>query len=83
MAKTVGFSIAEKDTARLERLVKKFGAGNRSAFLREAMTQMEAVDRAQRLQRLQRIGAGRSLERGRAPESVNDIVRKVLGKRHR
>jgi len=83
MAKTIGFSIADKDAERLDRLVKKFGDGNRSAFLRHAMAQMEAVDRAQRLQQLQRIGASKSLERDRAPEDVNAIVRKVLAKRHR
>lgn len=83
MARTVGFSIAAKDADRLERLVKKFGGGNRSAFLRAAMAQMEAADRAQRLQRLQRVGAARSLELQISPEDVNAVVRKVLAKRTR
>lgn len=83
MAKTVGFSIADRDEERLNRLVEKFGKGNRSAFLREAMRQMEVVDRAGRLQRLQRLGAAHSAERGVTPDEVNAVVKKVLGHRPR
>jgi Arc/MetJ-type ribon-helix-helix transcriptional regulator len=58
--RTIGFAVAEEDAARLERLTKKFGNGNRSAFLREAMRQMEIIDRAERLASLQAYGAERS-----------------------
>lgn len=81
MARTVGFSIAERDEARLERLVERFGGGNRSAFLREAMHQLEIIDRAERLQQLQRAGVAHSAERGITPDDVNAVVRKVLAGR--
>jgi hypothetical protein len=50
--------------ARLERLTNHFAGGNRSAFLREAMRQMEVVERAERLAKLQAYGAERSAETG-------------------
>ena len=80
MAKTIGFSVADRDEERLNRLVRKFGGGNRSAFLREAMRQLEVVDRAGRLQQLQRIGAAHSADRGVTPDEVNAIVKKVLSR---
>ena len=42
---SVAFSVREADQPRLDRLVKKFGGGNRSAFLRVAMDRMEAAGR--------------------------------------
>lgn len=57
---TVSFAIAEEDEERLRRLTDRFGGGNRSAFLREAMRQMEVLDRAERLAALQTYGAERS-----------------------
>jgi Arc/MetJ-type ribon-helix-helix transcriptional regulator len=81
MTKTVGFSIASSDMPRLDRLVEKYGHGNRSEFLREAMRQMEVVDRAQRLQHLQAIGTAHSADRGVTLDDVNAIVDKVLSKR--
>lgn len=81
MAKTVGFSIADADVERLDHLVRKYGHGNRSEFLREAMRQMEAVDRAQRLQRLQAVGTARSAVSGYTLDDVNSLVKKVLAER--
>ena len=81
MAKTDGFSIANTDDERLDNLVRKYGPGNRSEFLREAMRQMETVDRAQRLQRLQAIGTARSAAGGYTLDDVNGVVKKVLAKR--
>lgn len=79
--KTIGFSVAGADMPRLDRLVEKYGHGNRSEFLREAIRQMEVVDRAQRLSALQGIGTAHSSERGASADDVNAIVRKVLAKR--
>jgi hypothetical protein len=79
--KTVGFAIAEEDLARLDRLAAKFGNGNRSAFLREAMHQMEVVDRAQRLAALQAYGNERSAAAGLDQEAALKVVRKVLKRR--
>lgn len=79
--KTVGFAIAEEDEARLERLTERFGHGNRSAFLREAMRQMEVIDRAQRLADLQAYGAERSAAAGLSADDALEIVRRVLKRR--
>ena len=76
--KTIGFAVAEEDEARLERLTQKFGNGNRSAFLREAMRQMEVVDRAERLAALQSYGTERSTAAGLSAEDALEVVRRVL-----
>ena len=79
--KTVGFAIAEEDEARLERLTEKFGHGNRSAFLRAAMRQMEVIDRADRLADLQAYGAERSAAVGLSADDALEVVRRVLKRR--
>ena len=79
--RTIGFAVADEDAARLERLTQKFGQGNRSAFLREAMRQMEVVDRAQRLAQLQAYGAERSATAGLSPDQALEVVRRVLKNR--
>jgi Arc/MetJ-type ribon-helix-helix transcriptional regulator len=81
--KTVGFAIAEEDEARLLRLTERFGGGNRSAFLREAMRQMEVVDRASRLASLQAYGAERSAAAQLSPDDAVAVVRRVLKRRRR
>lgn len=75
---TVGFSIPEEDQARLERLVQRFGQGNRSAFLRSAMKHMEVLDRAERLDELSRYGAERLATKGLSPEEIPALVARVL-----
>ena len=81
MSRTIGFAVAEEDEARLERLTNKFGHGNRSAFLREAMRQMEVIERAERLAELQAYGAERSAAAGFTPDDALGIVRRVLKRR--
>ena len=81
--KTVGFAIEQRDEARLERLVKKYAHGNRSAFLRIAIEHMEAMDRAERLRDLQRYGAAQAAERSVSYGDVDDIVDKVLRSRRK
>ena len=76
--KTVGFAVAEEDEVRLERLTKKYGHGNRSAFLREAMRQMEVIDRAERLAELQAYGAERAAAAGLSADDALAVVRRVL-----
>ncbi len=80
-ARSVGFSLEEPDIERLDVLVKTFGDGSRSAFLRRAMRHMEAAARAERLQRLQRYGAARAAERGLAPQDAAALVKRVLRER--
>ena len=77
-ALTVGFSIGDDDQERLERLVRHFGGGNRSAFLRRAMDVMESVERAEGLRDLQRYGNQRLAELGIDPSEVDSIIRKAL-----
>jgi hypothetical protein len=79
--KTIGFAVADEDMARLERLTEKFGHGNRSAFLREAMKQMEVIDRAERLADLQAYGAERSAAAGISADDAVAVVRRVLKNR--
>lgn len=81
--KTIGFAVEAEDAPRLERLVRKYGHGNRSAFLRVALDFLEAADRAERLQDLQRYGAARASEQGVTYKDVDAIVDKVLRPRRR
>lgn len=81
--KTIGFAVEERDEARLERLVKRYGGGNRSAFLRAALDRMEAEDRADRLRALQAYGAKKSADAGVSLTEIESVVRRVLGKRKR
>ncbi len=53
-AKTVGFAIADEDRELLDELVKEYGAGNRSEFLRVAMRRMKHDLLAQRFRALQK-----------------------------
>lgn len=79
--KTVGFAIADDDVARLDRLTEKFGHGNRSAFLREAMRQMEVIDRAERLAELHAYGNDRAAAAGLRADEALAVVRRVLKRR--
>lgn len=76
--KTIGFAVADEDLARLERLTRKYGGGNRSAFLREAMRQMEVLERAERLSELQAYGVERSAAGGVSHDEAVTVVRRVL-----
>ena len=75
---TIGFSIPAEDQERLERLVDRFGQGNRSAFLRAAMKHMEVLDRAERLDELSQFGAERLAAKGLSAEEIPDLVKRVL-----
>jgi len=75
---TVGFSILQEDAPRLQRLVEKFGRGNRSAFLREAMKHMEVLERAGRLDALAAYGAERLAAKGLTAGDIPALVKRVL-----
>lgn len=75
--KTVGFAVADDDRPLLDRLVERYGHGNRSEFLRAAMKVMAAEERAERLRSLQeRVHA--EVGQVYSPADVNDLVRGVL-----
>jgi len=76
-ARTVGFAVAAEDQARLERLVDRFGRGNRSEFLRQAMRVMSVQDRAERLRSIQ-ARAHSSIGRVFTADEVNELVRDIL-----
>jgi len=76
-ARTVGFAVAAEDQARLERLVDRFGRGNRSEFLRQAMRVMSVQDRAERLRSIQ-SRAHSSIGRVFTADEVNELVRDIL-----
>lgn len=76
-AQTVGFAVADGDRPLLDRLVERYGRGNRSEFLRVAMRVMAAEERAERLRDLQtRVHA--QVGRVYTADEVNDLVRQVL-----
>lgn len=77
VARTVGFAVAEEDAALLERLVQHYGHGNRSEFLRAAMRQMAAAERAERLRSIQ-ADMHASLGRILTQHEVNALVREVV-----
>jgi metal-responsive CopG/Arc/MetJ family transcriptional regulator len=79
--RTIGFAVEERDLPRLDRLSRRYAGGNRSAFLREAMRQMEVVERAERLVELQGYGAMRAAETGVTYEEAAEVVRRVLERR--
>lgn len=75
---TIGFSIPKEEEARLQRLVDRFGQGNRSAFLRAAMKHMEVLERAERLDELSRHGAERLTAKGLSADDIPELVKQVL-----
>lgn len=79
-ATTVGFAVADEDRPLLDRLVDRYGQGNRSEFLRAAMKVMAAEERAERLRTVQ---AKAHHEAGRVftPDEVNDLVKQTLATR--
>lgn len=79
--RTIGFAIAAEDEARLQRLTERFGQGNRSAFLREAMRQMEVIERAERLAALQSYGTERASAAQLSHTDAVEVVRAVLKRR--
>lgn len=80
---TAGFSIPEDEQERLDDLVEHFAHGNRSAFLRLAMKQMEVLERAERLRDLQTFGVQHRAATGLETVPVEEIVQRVLEKKSR
>lgn len=78
---TVGFAVDDNDRERLDRLVARFGNGNRSAFLRAAIPVMEAVARAERLQELQERNAERVAEQGLDYDTLLPRIQSAYKKR--
>lgn len=81
-AQTVGFSVADEDRERLDRLVDRFGRGNRSAYLRATFAVMESIDRAERLREVQARANRRLAEQGITADDLPRLIREAYkGKR--
>jgi len=78
-AKTVGFAIADEDREQLNALVDHYGNGNRSKFLRVAMSRLHHDMLAERMQNLQARArtelAGRVVTRDEVSALVKQAVR--------
>lgn len=74
---TVGFSVADEDRERLDRLVERFGAGNRSAYLRATFAIMESIDRAERLREIQAHANQRLAEQGITADDLPRLIREA------
>jgi Arc/MetJ-type ribon-helix-helix transcriptional regulator len=55
---TIGFAVSDEDRPLLDRLVTRFGRGNRSEYLRETLRVMESIALAEEIQELQERNAG-------------------------
>lgn len=61
---TIGFAVSDEDRPLLDRLVTRFGKGNRSEYLRETLRVMESIAIAEELQELQERNAGTLAAKG-------------------
>ncbi len=77
-AQTVGFSIDTRDRSRLEHLTEVFGSGNRSEFLRKAMSVMERMEAADTLVRIQAYGQRQGERQGVDPKDIPALVEAAL-----
>lgn len=77
-AKTVGFAIADEDRDLLEELVKEYGGGNRSEFLRVAIRRMARDRMAQRLIDLQQRARKEMNGKVYTPEESAKLIKKIL-----
>jgi hypothetical protein len=77
-ARSIAFSVQLDDQERLDRLVKRFGQGSRTEFLRVAMDRMEVAERAEDLRALQAYGTARARGAGLTEASVHEVVQRRL-----
>jgi len=61
---TVGIAVSDEDLRRLDRLVARFGHGDRSVYLRETFPVMESIAIAEELQELRERNSGNLTARG-------------------
>lgn len=61
---TIGFAVSDEDRPLLDRLVARFGKGNRSEYLRVTLRVMESIAIVEELQELQARNADNLVARG-------------------
>jgi Arc/MetJ-type ribon-helix-helix transcriptional regulator len=76
----VTLSLNPEDRERFERLVARYGGGNRSEFLRAAMDRMETAEIAAELRELRAYGARRRAEHPGPPLSTAARTKRVLNR---
>ena len=76
----VTLSLQPEDRERFDRLVRRYGHGNRSEFLRAAMDRMETAEIAAELRELRAYGAARRAERSADQRSTAQRSRRVLNR---
>jgi Arc/MetJ-type ribon-helix-helix transcriptional regulator len=76
--KTIGFAVTEEDQEQLDELVRYFGGGNRSAYLRATLKVMQSVKLAAELREIQAYGQSRLAATGHSLDDIATITREVL-----
>jgi Arc/MetJ-type ribon-helix-helix transcriptional regulator len=77
---TKTLSLKPDEAKRFERLVRRFGRGSTSEFVRAAMDRLETAEVAEELADLRRYGQRRAKALGVADVDVRDAVRKTLNR---
>lgn len=78
----ISLSLNPEDRDRFERLVERFGGGNRSEFLRAAMDRLETAEIAAELRELRAYGQQRLRElHGDAEIDIVEVTRRILNPR--
>jgi Arc/MetJ-type ribon-helix-helix transcriptional regulator len=77
---TKTLSLRPDEAKRFERLVRRFGRGSTSEFVRAAMDRLETAEVAEELADLRRYGRRRANVLGVADVDVRDAVRKTLNR---
>ena len=75
---TKTLSLRPDDAQRFERLVRKFGRGSTTEFVRAAMDRLETAEIAEELTELRRYGQRRAKSLGLDGVDVHEAVRKTL-----
>jgi len=76
-AKTIGFAVADDDRELLDQLVKEFGGGNRSEFLRVAMRRMKHEMLSKKFVELQSDVRAELGGRVLSPEETLELIRQL------
>lgn len=79
-AKTVGFAIADEDRELLDKMVAKYGDGNRSEFLRRALKMMAKLEFAERFNSIKAEIAEHNGGKDYSTEDVLELIEKVRAK---
>lgn len=79
-AKTVGFAIADEDRALLDKMVAKYGDGNRSEFLRQALKMMAKQEMAERINAIRAEIKAHDGGRQYSSEEILELIKEVRAK---